>query len=89
MNHRISSSCLFVATCLVPQLAMAQAKVPEHSLRLVLTGDSIITRKLSVHDEPEFLEMIELIRSADAAFTNIEMLFHNNFESYPMHQSGG
>jgi poly-gamma-glutamate synthesis protein (capsule biosynthesis protein) len=32
--------------------------------------------------------MIELIRSADAAFTNIEMLFHD-FESYPMHESGG
>ncbi len=36
---------------------------------MALTGDSIITRKLSVYEEPEFLEMIELIRSADVAFT--------------------
>jgi poly-gamma-glutamate synthesis protein (capsule biosynthesis protein) len=53
-----------------------------------LTGDSIITRKLSVYEEPEFLSMIERIRSADAAFTNIEMLFHD-YESYPMSSSGG
>ena len=53
-----------------------------------LTGDSIITRALSVYEEPEFLEMIELIRSADVAFTNIEMLFHD-YEFYPMSAGGG
>jgi poly-gamma-glutamate synthesis protein (capsule biosynthesis protein) len=57
-------------------------------MTLALTGDAIITRRLSVHDEPDFLEMIELIRSADAAFTNLEMLFHD-YEPYPAHQSGG
>jgi poly-gamma-glutamate capsule biosynthesis protein CapA/YwtB (metallophosphatase superfamily) len=55
---------------------------------MAFTGDSIITRKLSVYEEPEFLSMIERIRSADAAFTNIEMLFHD-YESYPMSSSGG
>jgi poly-gamma-glutamate synthesis protein (capsule biosynthesis protein) len=55
---------------------------------MALTGDSIITRKLSVYEEPEFLEMIQLIRGADVAFTNIEMLFHD-YESFPMNQSGG
>jgi poly-gamma-glutamate synthesis protein (capsule biosynthesis protein) len=55
---------------------------------IALTGDSILTRKLSVYEEPEFLEMIERIRSADVAFTNIEMLFHD-YESYPMASSGG
>ena len=55
---------------------------------MALTGDCIITRKLSVYDEPEFLKMIDLIRSADVAFTNLEMLFHD-YEPYPMHQSGG
>ncbi len=55
---------------------------------MALTGDSIITRKLSVYGEPRFLEMIELLRGADVAFTNIEMLFHD-FESYPMSSSGG
>ena len=36
----------------------------------------------------EFLEMIELLRSADMAFTNLEMLFHD-YEPFPMHESGG
>jgi poly-gamma-glutamate capsule biosynthesis protein CapA/YwtB (metallophosphatase superfamily) len=55
---------------------------------MALTGDSIITRRLSVYCEPSFLKMIELIRSADVAFTNLEVLFHD-YEPYPMHQSGG
>ena len=57
-------------------------------MRLALTGDSIITRKLSVYSEPAFTRLIALVRGADAAFTNIEMLFHD-FESYPMNESGG
>ena len=55
---------------------------------MVLTGDAIITRKLSVYNEAPFLEMIKLIRSADVAFTNFEMLLHD-YEPYPMHKSGG
>jgi poly-gamma-glutamate synthesis protein (capsule biosynthesis protein) len=53
-----------------------------------LTGDSIITRKLSVYNEPAFTRIIELIRGADAAFTNLEMLFHD-FEPYASAASGG
>jgi poly-gamma-glutamate capsule biosynthesis protein CapA/YwtB (metallophosphatase superfamily) len=53
-----------------------------------LAGDSIITRKLSIYNEPEFLKLIGLVRGADAAFTNLEMLFHD-YEPYPMHESGG
>ncbi len=55
---------------------------------MALTGDSIITRRLSVYEEPAFLKMIELIRGADVAFTNLEMLFHD-YEAYPMNESGG
>ena len=60
----------------------------DQEFTMALTGDSIITRKLSVFREPQFLEMIELIRDADMAFTNLEMLFHD-YEPYPMHSSGG
>ena len=55
---------------------------------MALTGDAIITRKLSVYKEPSFLEMIKLIRSSDIAFTNFEMLLHD-YEPFPMHKSGG
>ena len=69
----------------------AQAATPaasRNTMTMALTGDSIITMKLSVHTEPQFLTMIDLIRSADAAFTNLEMLFHD-YEPYPSTQSGG
>ena len=55
---------------------------------IALTGDSIITRRLSVYKEAAFTKLIELIRGADVAFTNLEMLFHD-YEPYAMNQSGG
>lgn len=69
-------------------LGIAAGASAQDSLRLALTGDSIITRKLSVYEEPQFLELIELLREADLAFTNVEILFHD-YESYPMSSSGG
>ena len=57
-------------------------------LRLALAGDAIITRRLSVYREPAFLRLMDLVRGADAAFVNLEMLFHD-FEPYPMNESGG
>ena len=79
------AAVILVITLLVP--ARAQQPTDEPTFRMALTGDSIITRKLSIHQEPTFLSMIELIRGADAAFTNIEMLFHD-FEYPPMHHAG-
>ena len=55
---------------------------------MALTGDSIVNRKLSVYDEPEYLAMIELMRDADVAFTNLETVLHD-YEPYPMAESGG
>jgi len=65
-----------------------QAPPGARSLTLALTGDSIITMKLSVHTDPAFVKMIELVRGADAAFTNLEMLFHD-YEPFPSTESGG
>lgn len=70
------------------QAAEAQHQLADTDFSIALTGDSIITRPLSVYDEPEFLSMIELIRSTDVAFTNLEVLFHD-YEPYPMAESGG
>lgn len=71
-------------------LGAEQARPPASrpALSIALTGDSIITRRMSVYQEPAFLRLIEIIRGADAAFTNLEMLFHD-YEPYPMNQSGG
>jgi len=78
---------LSIGLC-APDTSFSQHRSADEEFTMALTGDSIITRKLSVYDEPEFLEMIELLRSADVAFTNLEMLFHD-YEPYPMAESGG
>src|SRR5687767_13677424 len=77
-----------VTTPVWAQRVSAPQPATDGTLRLALLGDAIITRRLSPYREPEFLRMIDLIRGADAAFTNLEMLFHD-YEPYPMHESGG
>ena len=81
---------LFFLTLLLSfsSIYKSNAQANDNIFSMVLTGDAIITRKLSVYNEPPFLEMIKIIRSADVAFTNFEMLLHN-YEPYPMHKSGG
>src|SRR5437867_2464949 len=66
----------------------APAAASDKTMTMALTGDSIITMRLSVHTDPQFTKMIDMIRGADAAFTNLEMLFHD-YEPYPSTQSGG
>jgi len=75
-----------IATILLGATLVAQA--PRAPFTLALTGDSIITQRLSVFTEPEFTGLMDLIRGADAAFTNLETLFHD-YEAPPAHQSGG
>jgi len=77
-----------VIALLASPAGFTQHQGVDTDFRMALTGDSIITRKLSVYEEPEFLEMIELMRDADVAFTNLEMVLHN-YEPYPMAESGG
>jgi poly-gamma-glutamate capsule biosynthesis protein CapA/YwtB (metallophosphatase superfamily) len=79
---------ILLTSGVVASPVLAQHRSADEAFTMALTGDSIITRKLSVYDEPGFLEMIEIIRSADVAFTNLEMLFHD-YEPYPMAVSGG
>src|SRR5207247_6192359 len=63
-------------------------RLADNSFTVAMTGYSLITMKLSVHTDPPFLKMIDLIRGADAAFTNLEMLLHD-YEPYPSTESGG
>jgi len=85
-SYALFLTCLLVCVC--TNNAFGQHRTADEPFTMALTGDSIITRKISVYDEPEYLEMIELLRSADMAFTNLEMVFHD-YEPYPMAESGG
>ncbi|MDH5760728.1 MAG: CapA family protein [Gemmatimonadota bacterium] len=60
-------------------------------ITIALAGDAIITRQLRVFEEPEFLEIRDVIRGATTAFVNAEMLFfdYDEPEIIPSSQSGG
>jgi poly-gamma-glutamate capsule biosynthesis protein CapA/YwtB (metallophosphatase superfamily) len=79
---------LLLASFVFAVLAAVPAAQQPGDFTFALTGDSIITRKLSVYNEPAFTRIIDLIRGADAAFTNLEMLFHD-YEPYASAASGG
>ena len=57
-------------------------------ITMVLTGESLITRRMSVFTEPQFLKMKEVLQDAHVTFTNAEMLFHNYGHEPNPHQSG-
>ena len=87
---RLSRLILVVGLLAVCQewAAGQQAARPADPFTLALTGDSILTERISVFKEPEFTGLMELVRGADAAFTNLETLFHD-YEGPPAHESGG
>jgi poly-gamma-glutamate synthesis protein (capsule biosynthesis protein) len=85
-NMRVRILAVALTLCLAPALSGVAQPQPDFSF--ALTGDSIITRKLSVYTEPAFTRIIDLIRNADVAFTNLEMLFHD-YEPYASAASGG
>src|SRR5574342_978127 len=55
---------------------------------LFLAGDSMIVEPWSGVEAPAFLRLVEEIRSADAAITNLETVIHE-FKGYPQANSGG
>ncbi len=85
MKLRVAILLLIVIAPVLHSAAGAKAQEP---FTLALTGDSIIMQRLQVFKEPEFTRLFDLIRGADAAFTNLETLFHD-YEMPPAHESGG
>jgi poly-gamma-glutamate synthesis protein (capsule biosynthesis protein) len=84
MSFRIAVAILLTGALLHAGQS-AQSRAP---FTIALTGDSIIMQRLQVFKEPEFTKLFDLIRGADAAFTNLETLFHD-YEAPPAHESGG
>ena len=84
--HKAAALISLVSLLAVP--AFGQHRSANETFTIALTGDSIINRKLSVYDEPAYLDMIGLLRGADVAITNLETVLHD-YEPYPMAESGG
>ncbi len=45
-------------------------------ITLAFTGDAMINRRMSTYREPAFLDLVELLRGADATIANLEQCFH-------------
>jgi poly-gamma-glutamate synthesis protein (capsule biosynthesis protein) len=58
------------------------------AFRFAAVGDALVTMRFSMFQEQGFLDMVRLIRESDAAFANLEMLFHE-FEGPGAAESGG
>ncbi|WP_027581550.1 CapA family protein [Bradyrhizobium sp. Ai1a-2] len=57
-------------------------------LRVALSGDSIVERRLLTREDATVRPLFDLIRNADIAFTNLEVL-PNDFVGDPVLESGG
>lgn len=53
------------------------------NLTLALTGDSMLSRRLTVFEEERFLKLRELLNDADVAFTNLESCVRDSQEGVP------
>lgn len=60
----------------------------DRELTVALTGDSIITRRVPVDRDDSTRQLVEAIRRADVAFTNLEVL-PNDFRGHPALENGG
>ena len=58
------------------------------ALSLLLTGDSILQRRLNSRDDSELKPLFDKVRAADVAFTNLEGLA-NDYRGDPALESGG
>jgi poly-gamma-glutamate synthesis protein (capsule biosynthesis protein) len=60
--------------------AYSQAKP---SMRLALAGDVILSRRVSMLTDPRFLQIVTLLREADCAFGNAELVMAHRDEGHP------
>jgi len=58
------------------------------TLRLLLTGDSILQRRLLSRTDGVLAPLFDRVRAADVAFTNLEVLA-NDYRGDPALESGG
>src|SRR5262245_63345279 len=60
----------------------------KNDIDFALAGEALISQGLSMYTEPRYLELVELIRAADARYIHLEMLFHD-YEHAPTDKRSG
>ena len=91
-TSRLVVTALTIMTIGTGHTKSAPAGLPDEPIwSLAATGDSIITRRIAVYDDEPFTRLIDIIRNADVAFTNLEcQLFRfSEFKGYPQAENGG
>jgi len=63
--------------------------MPSNRLTIALTGDSMVTRSLSVFAEEPYLRMRDILKSADVVFTNFEANAHPYLDDPHAQRDGG
>jgi poly-gamma-glutamate capsule biosynthesis protein CapA/YwtB (metallophosphatase superfamily) len=58
------------------------------SMRVILAGDAMPSRGLTVFKEPDYLALVELLRGADIAFANLETTVRHRHEGAPNFTQG-
>ena len=58
------------------------------NIRMVLAGDLMPSRALTVFKEPDYLALVDLVRSADVAFGNLETTVRHRHEGAPNFTQG-
>ena len=78
------SLCLLATNPAEPSGSQAQTAEPP-TWSLAATGDSIITRPISIYDDERLLDLVDLVRGADIAFTNVETTIFRlwDFKGWP------
>lgn len=65
-----------------------QGAAPADRLTLVGAGDCIITRRVREVTHPDFLALVEILRGADCAWGNCEIVIAKGDELYPAQKGG-
>ena len=52
-------------------------------ISMLMAGETMLSRRLSIFDERDYLTAVELNRNADVAFTNLETAVRHPHEGYP------
>jgi poly-gamma-glutamate capsule biosynthesis protein CapA/YwtB (metallophosphatase superfamily) len=80
--------CLVLAGATPTGLFSATASSSHTSKRMTLAalGDCIISRKVSVRQDPGFLNLVKLIRSADCTWANCELPIVDIDKAYPAYR---
>src|SRR5215210_8913980 len=60
------------------------APAPARRLTLAAVGDCILTQKVSSRRDPDFLALMEILRGADCAWGNCELVIADSRKVYPM-----